>query len=405
MIIGAGEAGGRAAFALRHAGWSGEIQLLGSEPWSPYERPPLSKAALNGDGPRHAPAPIFEDAAFQENGITLRRSASVLDVDRTSRTVQLSTGESIAYEKVLLATGAEPRHLELAAGLPCTHFLRTHEDAVRLSRSLTSNKRVTIIGGGFIGLELAAAAISRGCSVTVLEMAPRILGRAVPEEVASLIHERHLAAGVRVECGVSIEAITETGTGAVIDLGDGTQVPCDVLVVGVGAIPRTEVAVTSGLRVENGIRVDEKLTTSDPYIFAAGDCASFPHQLFGGVRLRLESWRNAQDQAVIAAANMCGAAESYEAVPWFWSDQYELGLQVAGLPAAAELQIVRPRPDGVDIHYGLNAEGQVVSAAAVGPGNSVAKDIRLAEMMIRLRSAPSRDALADPSVNPKQLLN
>jgi 3-phenylpropionate/trans-cinnamate dioxygenase ferredoxin reductase component len=403
VIVGAGECGARAAATLREAGWAGPIELIGAERYLPYERPPLSKAALLGEQDPH-PVTVHDDAALTALGITHRGGVEVVDVDRHNREVVLGTGGRIAYEKVLLATGASPRHLRLAAGFSRVHTLRTHDDALRLRASLLAAQQVTVIGGGFIGLELAAAAVSLGCSVTVLEVADRLLGRAVPAEVAALVHARHTGAGAVIRCGVTLTAITESDTAATVALGDGSTVDCEVLVVGIGAVPETALAEKAGLEIDNGIKVDGRLVTSDPHVLAAGDCCSFPHPLYGGRRIRLEAWRNAQDQAVIAAHNMLGGDRVYDAVPWFWSDQYDLSLQVAGLPAMAVTEVVRSRPDGVDIRYGIDDAGRLVSVAAVGPGNAVAKDVRLAEMAISKRVVADPTALADPDVSFKQFL-
>lgn len=403
VIVGAGECGARAASTLRQAGWDGPIELLGAERHLPYERPPLSKAVLLGD---QAPDPVavHSEATLDELGISHRGATEVVDIDRSECEVVLGSGERIRYERLLLATGAAPRPLPMAAGFTRVHTLRTYDDALRLRAGLRSAARVVIVGGGFIGLELAAAAVTLGADVTVLEVADRLLGRAVPAEVARLVHERHGAAGVTVRCGVTLAAITESDAAVTVSLADGTAIDCDVLAVGIGAIPETALAEKAGLDVENGVKVDRHLATSDARIFAAGDCCSFPHPLYGDRRIRLEAWRNAQDQAGVAAHNMLGGNRMYDAVPWFWSDQYDLSLQVAGLPAEAVAEVVRSRVDGVQIRYGLDSTGRVVSAAGVGPGNTVAKDIRLAELMIAKRVFADPAALADPAVNVKQFL-
>ncbi|MET0452255.1 MAG: FAD-dependent oxidoreductase [Mycobacterium sp.] len=403
VIVGAGECGARAASELRGAGWSGAIELLGVERHLPYERPPLSKAVLLSEQDPD-PVTVHDEAALAALGVTHRGGAEVVDVDRSNRDVVLATGERIAYERVLLATGASPRPLPLAAGFSRVHTLRTHDDALRLRASLRTADRVTVIGGGFIGLELAAAAVSLGCDVTVLEVAGRLLGRAVPAEVAAIVHARHADAGVTIRCGVTLSGITESDAEATVTLGDGSTVGCDVLVVGIGAVPETALAEKAGLDVDNGIKVDGRLATTDPHVFAAGDCCSFPHPLYDDRRIRLEAWRNAQDQAIVAAHNMLGGDCTYDAVPWFWSDQYDLSLQVAGLPAMAATEVVRSRPDGVDIRYGINDAGRLVSVAAVGLGNTVAKDVRLAEMAIGKRVIADPAALADPTVNFKHFL-
>jgi 3-phenylpropionate/trans-cinnamate dioxygenase ferredoxin reductase subunit len=403
VIVGAGECGARAASALREAGWSGPIELLGAERHLPYERPPLSKAALLSEQDPD-PVTVHDEAALAALGISHRGGVEVIDIDRNNRDVVLGTGERIAYERVLLATGASPRPLSMAAGFSRVHTLRTHDDALRLRASLRSARRVTVIGGGFIGLELAAAATSLGCTVNVLEVADRLLGRAVPTEVAAVVGARHAEAGATIRCGVTLTAISESDTAATVALGDGSTVDCDVLIVGIGAVPETALAEKAGLDIDNGIKVDGRLATSDPHVFAAGDCCSFPHPLYDNHRIRLEAWRNAHDQAVVAAHNMLGDNRVYDAVPWFWSDQYDLSLQVAGLPSAAATEVVRSRLDGVDIRYGIDDGGRLVSVAAVGPGNAVAKDVRLAEMAIGKRIVVNPVALADPTVNFKDFL-
>jgi 3-phenylpropionate/trans-cinnamate dioxygenase ferredoxin reductase subunit len=403
VIVGAGECGGRAAAELRHGGWTGPIELIGAERHPPYARPPLSKAALLG-GEDPSPVGMPDRDALTELRVNHRGGVEVTDIDSGRHEVVLATGEHIDYERLLLATGATPRPLPMAAGFSRVHTLRTHDDAIRLRAGLRSARRVAVIGGGFIGLELASAAHSLGCEVTVLEVGNRILGRAVPAEVAALVHARHVDAGVRICCGVTLGALTETDDAVTVALGDGTAVDCDILIVGIGAVPETSLAEKAGLDVDNGIEVDQHLVTSEPHVFAAGDCCSFPHPLYGGRRIRLEAWRNAHDQAVVAAHNMLGGDRVYDAVPWFWSDQYDLSLQVAGLPAAAITEVVRHRPDGVDIRYGIDDAGRLVSVAAVGPGNAVAKDVRLAEMVIGKRVVVDRGALADPAVNLKQFL-
>jgi 3-phenylpropionate/trans-cinnamate dioxygenase ferredoxin reductase component len=403
VIVGAGDCGARAASALRETGWSGPIELLGAERHLPYERPPLSKAALLSDR-EPDPVAVHTEEALAELGITHRANVEVTDIDRNRGQVVLGSGERIEYDRLLLATGASSRPLPMAAGFTRVHSLRTHDDALRLRTGLRSAARVVVVGGGFIGLELAAAANTLGVDVTVLEVADRLLGRAVPAEIAAVVHSRHLDAGVTVHCDVTLHTITESDSAVTVSLADGSAFDCDLLVVGIGAVPESALAEKAGLEVENGIKVDRHLATSDPRIFAAGDCCSFPHPLYGDRQIRLEAWRNAQDQAGVAARNMLGAALTYDAVPWFWSDQYDLSLQVAGLPAAAVTEVVRSRADGVDIRYGLDGAGRVVSAAGVGPGNSVAKDIRLAEMMIAKRVVADPAVLADPAVNVKHLL-
>jgi 3-phenylpropionate/trans-cinnamate dioxygenase ferredoxin reductase subunit len=401
VVVGAGEGGARAAMALRANGWDGPVTLVGAEDAVPYERPPLSKAVMTSAD--QVPPAICDDAVLDAAGIAWARGVAATRVDRDAHEVVLADGRRIAYQRMLLATGARARRLELA-GSEEVLYLRSHADALALRDRLDPGARVGVIGGGFIGLELAASASRRGCAVTVVEVAPRLMGRVVPPEIAAVVAARHLRAGVDVRCGAASTGLHRRANGWHIELADGDDLVCDTVVAGVGAVPETALAEAAGLAVDNGVAVDDRLTTSDPDIFAAGDCCSFPHALYDGRRIRLEAWRNAQDQGAAAAANMLGADEAFATVPWFWSDQFDLTLQIAGLPGYADTELVRHRGDGVDIRFGLATDGRLLSAAAVGAGNAVAKDIRLAEMLIARRAAPDPVALADPSVTLKALL-
>jgi 3-phenylpropionate/trans-cinnamate dioxygenase ferredoxin reductase subunit len=400
VIVGAGECGARAAFALREAGWTGRITLVGAEDALPYERPPLSKAALLSDVA--VPTVICDHARLRDNGIELVPGVEVTDLDRAAHEIVLADGRRVGYERLLLATGARPRKVPFAG--PPVHLLRTHADAVALRQRLRPGARVGVIGGGFIGLEVAASASALGCAVTVVEMAPRLMGRAVPERVAAVVAARHAAAGIDVLCGTGVAGLAGGDGPTTIALADGGALVVDTVVAGVGAVPETSLARRAGLAVENGVRADSRLTTSDPDVFAAGDCCSFPHPLYDDRRIRLESWRSAQEQGTVAARNMLGADEPFAAVPWFWSDQHDLTVQVAGLTDAATEEVVRTRADGVELWFGLGPDGRLVGAAAVGTGNAVAKDIRLAEMLVARRCVPDPTVLADPAENLKTLL-
>lgn len=396
VIISAGECGTRAALALREAGYAGAVTLLGGEAHAPYERPPLSKHAITGEAP---PAKaIGGSERLAAAGIDFRPGCQVLALDRAAHQVVLA-GTTIAYERLLLATGARARPLPGADG-PTVATLRTLDDAARLRAALTPGKHLVVIGGGFIGLELAASARKVAAEVTVIEALPRLLSRGVPTEIAQRLHARHLAAGVSFHFGAQIAEITDTA----VVLGDGTIVRADLVLVGIGALPNTELAAGAGLAVDNGIAVDVTLATADPDIFAAGDCCSFPQPLYDGRRVRLESWRSAQEQGTLAARNMLGAAEPVTAVPWFWSDQYELSLQVAGLADGAGSHVRRDLKDGAFVLFHLGPDGCLLAASGIGTGNAVAKDIRLAEMLISRRAHPDPAALADPTVDLKRLL-
>jgi 3-phenylpropionate/trans-cinnamate dioxygenase ferredoxin reductase subunit len=389
VIVGAGECGARAAFALREKGFDGEITLIGAEPHLPYERPPLSKEGLAGAEP---PKYVADAVRYQEARITILTNAPAARIDREEKAVRLADGRSVAYERLLLATGARPRAFPGAPeNSERIRMLRTHADALA-------------IRAGFIGLELAATARKLGAEVVVIEGLPRVLSRGVPEEIAAVVAERHRREGVEIVCGAKIAAIEHWGNGANILLADGGSIAADLIVVGIGAVPNVELAEAAGLVIDNGIAVDERLRTSDPDIFAAGDCCSFPLSQYGGRRVRLEAWRNAQDQGTLAAANLIGGAEHIASVPWFWSDQYDVSLQIAGIADGAAITVRRDMEEGAFILVHLDGEGRVVAASGIGPGNAVARDIRLAEMLIAAASRPDPEALASPETKLKKLL-
>ncbi|WP_181180634.1 FAD-dependent oxidoreductase [Mesorhizobium sp. B2-4-6] len=402
VIIGAGECGGRAALALRDLGFEGPVTLVGDEPHLPYERPPLSKEAMTGEAP--AIKAIATDALFAERSIRHIHSVRAVAIDRGAHVVRLSDGSSLPYEKLLLATGSVPRKLPMPGlGGRCV-YLRTFNDAVAIRAHLSAGNRVAIIGGGFIGLELAAAARKLGAIVTVIEAQPRILMRGVPADIAEIIHKAHEAEGVAIRTGQGIAAIADDGAEVGITLADGQKVIADLAVIGIGAVPVTALAAEAGLTIDNGIAVDEHLRTADPDIFAAGDCCSFPLAVYGGRRVRLEAWRNAQEQGALAAKNMLGAKEAHAAVPWFWSDQYGLTLQIAGLSDEGRSSVRRDLDDGAFILFHLAQDGRLVAASGIGPGNAVARDIRLAEMLIAKRASPAPEALGSQAVKLKSLL-
>lgn len=402
VIIGAGECGTRAAFALREEGYVGPITLIGAERHLPYERPPLSKAAFDPSG--YEMTKIAESSRFEEAGIDLRLATQIATIDRAARHVATASGEAVSYAKLLLATGARPRRLPLAEGSRRCVYLRTHDDGASIAAAIGPGKSILIVGGGFIGLEIAAAAKLRGSTVTVVEALPRLLARAVPAEIATMIHAAHEDNGVDIRCGAGIAGIDDTSAGVRVTLADGSLIEADLCVIGIGAVPNTKLAEASGLTIENGIRVDEHLATSDPSIFAAGDCCSFPLALYGGRRVRLEAWRNAQEQGTLAARNMLGKGDRHVAVPWFWSDQFDLSLQIAGLADEGVETLRRDLGDGAFILFHLAADGRLVAASGIGKGNAVARDIRLAEMLIARRATPPRDKLTAPETKLKTLL-
>ena len=405
VIVGGGECGGRAAFALREVGFAGPVTLVGAERHLPYERPPLSKEALASETVA-PPKTIFAADAFAAAGIRHLAGVRAVAIDRRAKRVALSDGTVLAYARLLLATGALPRRRNLpGADDPRVMTLRTHDDAAAIAGALRPGARLAVIGGGFIGLELAAAARRRGAAVTVVEALPRVLARAVPEAIAALVAARHRQAGVRILTGAGVAGFRPGDGTIAVELSSGERLDADLVVIGIGAVPVTDLAAAAGLGLDNGIAVDATLRTSDPAIFAAGDCSSFPHPLYGGRRIRLESWRNALDQAALAARNLLGAEETVSAVPWFWSDQHDLTLQIAGLPDEGAATVRRDLGDGAFLLFHLAGDGRLVAASGIGPGNAISRDIRLAEMLIARAARPDPAALASPAVRLKALLS
>ncbi|MGY4230278.1 3-phenylpropionate/trans-cinnamate dioxygenase ferredoxin reductase subunit [Bradyrhizobium sp. USDA 4503] len=403
VIVGAGQAGASAAIALREGGWRGPIVLIGNENMLPYERPPLSKAILieeTNPGPKLLVTP----ERLTELGIDYLQGRNVQSIDRAAHTVTLSDGAQLAYERLLLTTGVRPRKLSIpAAAASRMVTLRTYADALAIRRIIGGRCEVVIIGGGFIGLEVAASAVSRGASVTVLEAGPRLLTRAVPAPMAELIKAKHERSGVRIETGAMVERIDATEGRSKVMLAGGRTCLADLVVVGVGAVPNVELAQAAGLAVDNGIVLDKTLATSDPDIFAAGDCCSFPHRLYGE-RIRLEAWRNAQRQGAAAAANILGANRPYDDVPWFWSDQYDQTLQIAGLCREEDVRVSRDLGAKGQLFFYLAGDGRLVAACGFGSLSAIAKEIRMAEMIMCRRLAPKSEALKDPAINIKSLL-
>lgn len=404
VIIGAGEAGARAALELRKLGWAGSITLIGGEQWHPYERPPLSKRQLCEEE-TSMPVAVLSENVYKEHDIQFISSCHAVGIDRQVKQVELSDGSRLGYEKLLLATGANARKLSVQGDArQDIMVLRTYADALAIRQKLIPGNHVAVIGGGFIGLEVASSAVTKGCKVTLIEVAPRILMRGVPEEIARIVAERHRKAGVTFRIGVMLEHIDRDGDGYVISMADGSTVRCDAVIAGVGAVPETTLAVACGLEIENGIKVDGMLATSDPNIFAAGDCCSFPHPLYGGQRIRLEAYRNAQDQGLHVAKTMLGESESFAAIPWFWSDQYELTLQVAGLADGSVVTVHRDLGESGSLYFHLDGDGRLVAVSGIGADGGIAKEFRLAEMLVERQAKPDPMILSDPSRRLKELL-
>jgi 3-phenylpropionate/trans-cinnamate dioxygenase ferredoxin reductase component len=330
VIAGASLAGAKAAEALRAEGFGGPVTLIGDETERPYERPPLSKDYLLGKAERDT---IYVHPAdwYEGNDVSLRLGTTVTAIDRTAHEVTLDDGSRAGYAKLLLTTGSSPRRLAVpGAGLDGVHYLRRASDSDQIKEAFRAASRVAVIGAGWIGLETAAAARTAGAEVTVLETAELPLLRVLGREVAQVFATLHTDHGVDLRCGVQVAEITGTGGWATgVRLGDGSHVPADVVIVGVGIAPNTQLAEAAGVEVSNGIKVDAQLRTTDPDIYAAGDVANAFHPLIG-THIRVEHWANALHQPLTAARAMLGQAASYDRLPYFYTDQYDLGMEYSG---------------------------------------------------------------------------
>ncbi|MEM9369981.1 MAG: FAD-dependent oxidoreductase [Pseudomonadota bacterium] len=340
VSVGAGQAAASLAVKLRTEGHNGPITIIGAEPAPPYQRPPLSKKYLLGEMDLER-LYLRPETWYAENDVSLRLSTRVAEIDRQSGVVILEGGEKVPYDKLALTTGSVPRRLPSSTGgdLAGVYTVRDLSNVDGMAHEFVDGRRVLIIGGGYIGLEAAAVAAMRGVTVTVVEMADRILQRVASPATADFIRDLHQSHDVEILEGTGLTRLEGDGSVTKAILTDGTELGIDFAIVGIGIAPDTALAEAAGLSIENGIAVDARSQTSDPAIFAAGDCASFPYR---GERIRLESVPNAIDQAENAALNMLGRDEDYIAKPWFWSDQYDCKLQIAGLNTGWDSTVTRP---------------------------------------------------------------
>ena len=405
VIVGGGQAGGRLAHALARSDRVSTILLCG-EPRPPYERPPLSKGVLLGTRG-------FDSCLMWPKGdpawerVDLRTGVAAAAIDRQARTVRLEDGVVLGYDHLVIATGSRLRQLTVpGSGLANVHSLRSYDQALAIARDFAPGKRLVVVGGGFIGLEIAASARLRNLETTVVEASDRLLARVVPSRIASLLARRHEDEGVTLRKGAMVERFISNGRGAVraVELSTGEILPCDLAVVGVGVAANVELAAAAGLEVEVGIRVDRHLRTSDPAISAIGDVAAFWHPLYER-HVRVEAWQNAEDHARVLAAVLAGEDASADSVPYFWSDQYDLSLQIGGLPHLGSSMVTRTRSDGAAILFHLEPDGRLVGATGLGTGGSIGRDIRLTQLLIARRARPDRAMLRDPSVRLKALLD
>lgn len=400
VIVGASHAGVSLALQLRREGWAGTIQLLSDEPYMPYHRPPLSKEVLGGTKTTDSIL-LRPENAYADNAIELLLNASVTAINPEAHTVTLGNGEQLGYSKLALCTGASVRQLPLAGQRDNVFYIRSASDVSNLSDMIIAGKRAVIIGAGYIGLEAAAQLVQKGVSVTVLEAADRILQRVTAPVISQYYTKLHTSHGVTIFTDVAITAIEGNTNATKVVCHDGSEHETDFIIIGIGITPNVALAEQAGLQVDKGIVVNEYAQTSNADIYAAGDCTQHPSRLYQR-HLRLESVQNATDQARAAAANICGKQQVYDAVPWFWSDQYHIKLQTAGLLTGYDAVVVRGDVDNADdtgfaVFY--LAEGRVIAADCVNRP----KEFMLAKLLIK---TPGFDlsTLADESVDVMALI-
>jgi 3-phenylpropionate/trans-cinnamate dioxygenase ferredoxin reductase subunit len=397
IVVGAGHAAGEFAARLRQDGYAGSIKLIGAEPHLPYQRPPLSKAYLSGQVESDSLL-LRPETFFEKHGIGFTGGHTVTRVDRARCKVALDDGSTLIYKNLVFATGGRARRLTCrGADLEGVFYLRTIGDVAQLRPRFVSGARLVIIGGGYIGLEVAAVAAKHGLYVTVLEAAPRVLARVAGTELSAFYEQAHRAAGVSIVTGAMVESIEakndDSSAVGFVNLADGRQFAADFVLAGVGLLPNTEVAAEAGLKVDNGIWVNEYCRTEDPAVFAIGDCSNHP-SIFLGRRARLESVPNALEQARVAAQNICGKSVQYDAVPWFWSDQYDLKLQAVGLSDGHDKVVTRGAMDTRSFTAFYLREGKVIAADSVN---------RPADFLIAKRLVASKMMLAPEQLGDERL--
>ncbi|MBA55068.1 MAG: pyridine nucleotide-disulfide oxidoreductase [Pseudomonadales bacterium] len=344
IIIGASHAGAQLATSVRKEGWEGRILVIGDEPIAPYHRPPLSKAFLMKEKTADQ-LEIFKPSVYEKAGVEFKLNARVSKIDRAGKSITLDSGETLPYTKLALCTGARVRKLDIPGGdLPGVHYLRDLADSEAIQGSVKEGGKAVIVGGGYIGLETAASLRKLGMDVTVLEMMHRVLERVTAPELSEYYTKLHQGHGVKIITDAQAQAILGDGRAQQVQCNNDLTLDADLVIIGIGVIPNTELAADAGLEIENGIVVDEFACTQDPDIVAAGDCTFHPNDVLG-YRLRLESVPNAMEQAKTAAASICGKQKAYHALPWFWSDQYDIKLQIAGFNRGYDRVVLRGNPD------------------------------------------------------------
>ena len=398
VIVGAGHASGQVVATLRQRKFEGNICLVGEESYLPYQRPPLSKKYLAGDLPAER-LHFKADNFYDKPNIGVHLNTTIERIDRSRKVVRSNTGTEFPYDNLVLSLGAHPRHVDLpGVELSGVHYLRTIRDVDAIRKQFRPGCRLVIVGAGYIGLEVAAVAAQLGLDVTVVEMLDRVMSRVVSEQVSEFYQKEHRKRGVKLHLSADIKGFSGDGNVHAVDLSDGTQIEADLVVIGIGVVPNTDLASDAGLEVSDGIVVDDHCRTSDPKIHAVGDCTCHPNALIGR-QVRLESVHNALEQAKTAAANICGEDLRYAQVPWFWSDQYDLKLQIAGLSQNYDQTIIRGDPADRSFSCLYLNDGRLIAVDAINKP----KDFMQSKKLIAEHAIIDASLLADSTVQLKEM--
>ncbi|MDJ0748793.1 MAG: FAD-dependent oxidoreductase [Woeseiaceae bacterium] len=397
-IAGAGHAAGQLVTSLRQYRYDGEIVLVGDEPYLPYQRPPLSKKYLAGDMPAER-LYVKPESFYEQAGVELHLDTRIEAIDRDEHCLCIAGGERIAYDKLVLAVGSRVRRLTVdGVALPGVHYLRSIGDVDGIREGLDSGHRIVVIGAGYIGLEVAAVARQAGLDVTVIELADRVMSRVVSPELSDFYQIEHTNHGVKLRLSTGIQSINGKRRVKSVTTSEGEVIPADLVVIGVGIVPNTELASAAGLDVEDGIVVDDHCRTSDADIYAVGDCTLHPNDIYGR-DLRLESVHNALEQAKTAAANLCGKDVAYSEVPWFWSDQYDLKLQIAGLSEGYDEVVIRGNPAERSFSCLYLRDSRLIAIDAI----NAPRDFVQSKAIIATGEPVETECLADPETQLKDL--
>lgn len=400
VIAGAGHAAGQLVASLKQKKFDGQIVLVGDEAYLPYQRPPLSKKFLSGELAAER-LYVKPPAFYDDPQIELRLETKITKIDRGNKSLRTENGDDIPYDKLILALGSRVRRLSIdGADLAGVHYLRSIDDVEGIRAEMQNKKNAVIIGAGYIGLEVAAVTRQLGLEVTVIEMADRVMSRVVSPEISDYYQIEHTNQGVKLRLSTGIKAIRGKKRVQAVETDDGELIPADFVVIGVGIQPNTELAIEAGLQVEDGIVVDDRCQTSDPSVYAVGDCTRHPNAIYDR-QLRLESVHNALEQAKTAVINICGGQSHYSQVPWFWSDQYDLKLQIAGLSTDYDDVIIRGNPADRSFACLYLRDGRLIATDAV---NSP-KEFVHSKALIAGRKQLDRDRLADADIPLKDLMD